>query len=304
MGTAHYRIADRGSGKPSGAAVTSSSSVWPFRGWVGLALVAVFWALNWGLDGMRTHWGFFPLWLGFCLVVDALTYRRTGTSLWDRSRGRYVSLFIVSVPAWWLFEVLNWRAGNWLYQGREQVSDFAYLALGSLSFSTVIPAVFGSAELAASFPIPDRWGWSFNMDRLRRWFSVTGLAMLLLLLAWPRYFFPFLWTSLFLVIDPFNDRLGNRSLLREASVGDWKGIIHLAAGSLFCGFFWELWNFYSYPRWIYDVPFVGFWKLFEMPLLGYGGYLPFGLELFALYALAAGIWGGPANDRYVLPRLR
>jgi hypothetical protein len=44
-----------------------------------------------------------------------------------------------------------------------------------------------------------------------------------------------------------------------------------------------MWNFFALPRWYYTIPYVGFWKIFEMPLLGYIGYLPFGLELFALY---------------------
>jgi hypothetical protein len=33
---------------------------------------------------------------------------------------------------------------------------------------------------------------------------------------------------------------------------------------------------------------VDFARVFEMPLLGYGGYLPFALELFALYHLIVG----------------
>jgi len=37
-------------------------------------LVAVFWILNWSLSGLRTHWGFFPLWLGYALTVDALVF--------------------------------------------------------------------------------------------------------------------------------------------------------------------------------------------------------------------------------------
>jgi hypothetical protein len=268
------------------------------RGWVGLALLIVFWGVNWEMEGMRTHWAFFPLWLGYCLVVDAVVFQRTGTSLWVRGRARYVKLFIVSAPAWWLFEVLNWRTGNWFYQGRDQVSDVTYVLLGSLSFSTVIPAVFGSAELVRSFRVA-RFGRAFEMDRLGLLFGLSGLAMFALLLASPRYFFPFLWISLFLVIDSINDRCGYRSLLREASSGDWRGGVSLAAGALVCGFFWELWNYYSYPRWVYDVPFVDFWKVFEMPLLGYGGYLPFGLELFALYHLAVGITGGRSTDTYV-----
>jgi hypothetical protein len=46
-----------------------------------------------------------------------------------------------------------------------------------------------------------------------------------------------------------------------------------------------MWNFLSYPKWIYHVPFVGFLHVFEMPLLGYLGYIPFSWELFALYHL-------------------
>ena len=38
---------------------------WPMHGWIGLVLVLVFWWLNWSLTGLRTHWGFFPLWLGY-----------------------------------------------------------------------------------------------------------------------------------------------------------------------------------------------------------------------------------------------
>ena len=41
----------------------------------------------------------------------------------------------------------------------------------------------------------------------------------------------------------------------------------------------------SYPKWIYHVPWASEPKLFEMPLLGYLGYLPFALELYLLKQL-------------------
>jgi hypothetical protein len=66
-------------------------------------------------------------------------------------------------------------------------------------------------------------------------------------------------------------------------------VLALGIGCLICSFFWEMWNFYSYPKWIYQIPFVDFLHIFEMPLLGYGGYLPFALELFALYHLVMGL---------------
>jgi hypothetical protein len=56
-------------------------------------------------------------------------------------------------------------------------------------------------------------------------------------------------------------------------------------GGLLCGFFWEMWNLHSYPKWIYHVPYDGFWKVFEMPILGYLGYLPFAMELYLMAQL-------------------
>jgi hypothetical protein len=36
-----------------------------------------------------------------------------------------------------------------------------------------------------------------------------------------------------------------------------------------------------------------------MPMLGYGGYLPFALELFALYHLLTGLRGGKKTEYVV-----
>ena len=62
-----------------------------------------------------------------------------------------------------------------------------------------------------------------------------------------------------------------------AEHGDWRKITSYALAALVCGFFWELWNYYSLVRWIYDVPYVNALHIFEMPLLGYAGYIPFGI---------------------------
>ena len=49
------------------------------------------------------------------------------------------------------------------------------------------------------------------------------------------------------------------------------------------GLLWEFWNYYAIIKWTYNVPYVGFLKIFEMPILGYFGYFPFALELYAMY---------------------
>src|SRR5262245_8836572 len=83
------------------------------QGWFGLALTGISWPLNWTMPGNRTAYLFFPLWLGYILVADALVLYRTGSSLWSRSRKDFMLLFVASAPVWWLFEVINDRTANW-----------------------------------------------------------------------------------------------------------------------------------------------------------------------------------------------
>jgi hypothetical protein len=119
--------------------------------------------------------------------------------------------------------------------------------------------------------------------------ALAGLLMFLLSLTFPRYAFPLVWIGLFLLLDPINTLLGHPSIIVQVRHGRWDTVLVLFAAGLICGWFWELWNVFSMPKWVYDVPFVGRPKLFEMPLLGYGGYLPFALEVFAAWSLLQGL---------------
>ncbi|MEC8843023.1 MAG: hypothetical protein VXX42_03500, partial [SAR324 cluster bacterium] len=83
----------------------SEKPAFPRHGWLGLLLIAVFWTLNWTLPGLRTHWGFFPMWLGYCLTVDGLVFMRKGNSLLSRAPKAYALMFLISMPGWWLFEL-------------------------------------------------------------------------------------------------------------------------------------------------------------------------------------------------------
>ena len=71
---------------------------------------------------------------------------------------------------------------------------------------------------------------------------------------------------------------GGQRLANEVAAGDWRRAATWIAAALICGFFWELWNWRSLAKWFYIVPGVERWHLFEMPELGYAGYLPFGVE--------------------------
>lgn len=280
----------------------STKTRFPLHGWIGLCLIVVFWWVNWGWSGLRTHWAFTPLWVGYCLTVDGFVFQRKGTSLLTRSWRAYLALFLISVLGWWLFELFNSRLQNWTYLGVEQFSKLTYAILASLSFSTVIPAVFGSAELVGT----SRWLQNLKpgvripaTKNSALAFFLVGWVSLGLMLMWPRYFFPFLWLSVYFILEPINLWLGNRTLAAYVNKKDWRPVIALWLGVLICGFFWEMWNFYSFPKWVYHVPFVDFLHIFEMPVLGYGGYLPFAMELFALYHLIVGFTGRKKAWKYV-----
>ncbi|MEA4908567.1 MAG: hypothetical protein VB089_13145 [Anaerolineaceae bacterium] len=262
------------------------------HGWIGLVLIATFWPANWLLPGLRTAWAFFPMWLGYTLLVDALSLMGRGTSLLTRNWKRFAGLFAISVPGWWLFELVNERLQNWHYLGAEHFHPLVFFLLASINFSIVIPAVFGTAEWMAGMPFIRRMGKGPRIvpNRGTTWaFFLAGWVMLGLMLAWPQYFFPFAWLSLYFIIEPLNVWLGNPNLAEYTRSGNWRPVVALFCGVLVTGFFWEMWNYFSYPKWIYTVPWVNFGHVFEMPILGYGGYLPFSLELFALYHLVMGI---------------
>jgi hypothetical protein len=260
------------------------------HGWAGALLITLCWPLNWALPGLRTHLLFFPLWLGYALLVDALVLRRRGTSILRRSPKDFALLFVCSAPGWWLFEAFNLRTHNWHYLGGERFGSLAYFFLTTLSFSTVMPAVFETAELIRSARWMRRLSGGPRLGPtppvLLAMVSV-GLAMLVLAMIWPGYFYPFVWGSVFFLVEPINAWRERPSLLGYLRSGDWRPAVALGLGALVCGFFWELWNFYSYPKWTYTTPGVDFLHVFEMPLLGFVGYPPFGLELYALMCLIA-----------------
>jgi len=255
----------------------------PLRGRIGLALVMLAWPANWFLPGLRTQFFFFPLWLGYVLFLDGWCARRDGGSLWTRAPRGFALSFLLSVPLWWGFEAANQVLGNWEYLGRERFGDLEYALMCSLSFSTVVPAVLVSAEWARGL------GWIERLPRgprivptraLLAGLLAAGLAVLFLTLRWPRTCYPAIWIAPVLLLEPLMLAFSRRGLCSHLRHGDWRAWLALWTGGLVCGFFWELWNSRSYPKWIYHTPFVDGPRLFEMPLAGYLGYLPFALAVY------------------------
>jgi hypothetical protein len=269
----------------------AKSKTLPLHFFLGLALVALFWFASWTHLGALGEYAFFPLWLGYILTVDALVAWRAGASLLTGQPREFVALFLLSAPVWWLFEGLNNFVLNWHYMDTVDFSFWRMLLVGSIDFSTVIPAVFETTALVSTFRFITRL-------RTNRQFAISprlpwalmyaGAFAFAAVLFAPQIAFPLAWIWLVLIVDPLNYLRGRASLLGQIARGDWRGVVTLALAAAVCGVFWEMWNYLAMPKWFYTVPFFGFLKIFEMPLLGYGGYVPFAWELYALYHL---IWG-------------
>lgn len=274
-----------------GAGVKAETQIkkrpFPWWGWCGVALGAVAWVLAWTRFewfASFQHFTFSPLWFAYIIVVNALSYRRTGHCMLRDRPVTMFKLFVLSAVFWWYFEYLNRFVQNWYYVGCDGLTKTQYFLFASLPFSTVLPAVLGTYELLDSYGRAGAGLDSFvriNVPRPRS-FAVISLVVsglgLALIGVFPDFLYPLLWLSPLLIIVSLQSLGGQKTLLSSIAQGRWRKIYLLACAALVCGMFWEMWNIASYAKWIYDVPFVGEFKLFEMPVLGYAGYLPFGLE--------------------------
>jgi len=221
--------------------------------------------------------------LAYILTVNALTFRRTGRCLLLDRTSRFFLLFPLSAVFWWSFEYLNRFVQNWQYAG-VQFGPGEYILYATLSFSTVLPAVMSTREFILSFAFIQSRYRAFLHVRLSHppWWgafilcaAAAGLAGLGI---WPDHLFALLWVSPLLILVSFQAMNKEATIFSPLVRGDWTGVLASALAALMCGFFWEMWNSWSLAKWTYQVPFVQRFEVFEMPILGYAGYLPFGLE--------------------------
>ena len=287
---------------------TLSGRGFPSWGWAGLGVLLFSWVLAWSrfswFQAGQNH-TFTPLWIGYIMVINALTVKRTGHSPLTDQPLFYLSLFPLSAGFWWIFEFLNRFVHNWYYLGSLELDATTYFWVATLPFSTVLPAIVGTNEYLRTFPRLSRpfQGWrKMPIPRVKAvgWVNIivasSGLVGIGL---WPNLLFPLLWLSPLLILVGLQEIFGEKSVLEDLRQGDWTPIVLPALAGLICGFFWEMWNFYSLAHWKYTIPHVHGLQLFEMPLLGYFGYLPFGITCIALIQF---LIGESLNPKLSLPR--
>ncbi len=276
--------------------------------WAALPLFIASWFFTWARPRIFfeiAHYTFVPLWWSFVLVLDGLVYRRTGGASLVATRPDTMKLLaVVSCMSWFSFEFLNFFVlENWYYPNNEVFSNFGNIVLFAASYTTVLPAIFEWYSLLRTVPSLDARYSRGPRVALPKW--ALWIAYILAgALSFGMGYFPFLlfwgvWVALIPLLGSALSIAGYWTPMSDISgSGDWSRVSLVGLATLCNGFFWELWNFGSEwfhndiptnPNyWKYSVPYVDVIHIFsEMPLLGYFGYILFGVNCWILWLIAA-----------------
>lgn len=270
--------------------INMKASRFPAYSWAGLAILLLAETLLFG--GVRIVAVFFtPLvWTGYILFIDGAVFKKTGGSYLAARPKEFFVMLPVSAVFWLVFEGYNLFMKNWQYVGLPEnlwIRGFGYI----WSFATIWPAILETHELLLAFGV-------FKQATIRplnfssralNGFVIFGAIELAIPLTLPSPLWGILvWTGFVFLLDPLNFRRGLPSLIGEFREGRLQLFLLLMLSGLICGLLWEFWNYWAGAKWLYSVPVLEHIKLFEMPVVGYFGFMAFGLEVFVIWQF---VWG-------------
>lgn len=227
-------------------------------------------------------------WTAYLFLLDGLLLRMTGRSPVRDRPMRFIVCCLASIPIWVVFDWVNFEyMMAWDYHGLAE--NFWHRNLKyAVAFAAITPAMLLSAEVVRAAGLRE--------VRLPPLHIGRGAQIVMMVLGAAAFVFPIwiadpvgsltLWLSLLLLLDPINDRFGAPSLIGDWREGRWGRTLALMAGGGICGLWWEAWNWFALTKWTYDLPFLGpleGWRYFEMPLVGFLGFFPFGPECWAMF---------------------
>lgn len=244
------------------------------------------------------NWAVIPLFWGFTLVLDGIVYVRTaGKSIISDTPQKIIGIGVASIAGWMIFEYLNFFVqDSWIYPEGGRIKPEQFLLYAFLGSSGLLPMAFEWYSLLNTFKkfrnryvsgpkftwlTPKRQTWllviayaglgyiSFEPDRM----SVSGM----------------LWFAPMIILAIVLTKIGVWTPFTPVRNGNWAPLLLFALTYFIQGTMCELWNYYSAEHingaiitvnpdyWVYKIPYVDILHVFEMPLLGLFGYLPFGI---------------------------
>lgn len=266
----------------------------PFKiyGWVGILILAISEFLLISNNSFIKTWFTPIMWTGYILFADALVYKLRGTSMISNRLSQFLFMLPYSVACWLIFEAYNLHLHNWKYVGLPE--NMVERIIGYVwAFATIFPGVLFTSELIDIAGI-------FERIKIRKipmrpgalhFIISIGVLFLIVPIFVPAkvaiFLFGPVWIGMGFLLDPINYFLGGKSLFRELENGRLNKLFSLFLAGLICGFLWEFWNYWATAKWVYIFPYLTEPKVFEMPLIGYLGFLPFAVEVFVMWEFAA-----------------
>ena len=295
-----------GFSKPSTPTPPPQTKKFPWWFYFGFVVMVFFWWLMWSnsfIFGNLVYYAFTPMWWGFILVVDGVVYfRNNSQSILTKRPALMIISAVFSIFGWSYFEYFDYFVlSNWYYPNghMSELSHMTIVIIFLAAYSTVWPAVFEWYTLLNTYPkLVGRYADGPKISINGTFLLILGAAITFAVVFLPYLMFWGIWIGPMALISGQLIRLQIWNPFSELANGNWSPAILIALASLANGFFWEMWNYgSSHPTpvvptnpnyWIYDIPYVNVLHFFsEMPLLGYFGYLPFGLFVWIMY-----IWAG------------
>lgn len=275
------------------AEFAETMETFPFKlyGWVGILIMAISEILLIQNKSFIKIWFTPVMWTGYILFADALIYKLRGTSMITDRFSQFLFLLPYSVGCWLIFEAYNLHLQNWKYIGL--LDNMVVRNIGYVwAFATIFPGILFTSELIDITGMFER----IRIKRIRisrRSLYVImfiGLLFLIVPILVPTkvaiFLFGPVWIGFVFLLDPITHLMGGKSLFGELENGNLNKLCSLFLAGLICGLLWEFWNYWATAKWVYIFPYLTSPKLFEMPLFGYLGFLPFGVEVYVMWEFA------------------
>ncbi len=276
--------------------------------WGGVMLLFIFKVRN---PTWLIHWTDVPLFWGTALMLDGWVYKRNGgVSLVSKMPQELIGIGVASVSGWMIFEFLNFFVDdNWYYPMGDMLDREEFLLYACIVSSGLLPIAFEWYCLFKTFPkLRNRFSNGIKiktntlMDNLILLACFGGMFASGLL---PDTMFFILWLGPPIILAIVLKKIGVWTPVMDIGKGNWTPALLGALTYFVTGFCLEGQNYLSAIHapnlwtgdpayWQYSLPYVDAFHVFEMPLLGLWGYLPFGIYCWLWWIAWATLMNIPA----------
>lgn len=297
--------------------ISQNSGKFPIWFWFGLlawGTALLFLATKAKSPTWFIHWSDLPLFWGFTLMLDGWVFKRNGgVSMVSKIPQELIGIGVASISGWMIFEFLNFFVDdNWYYPWGNIIDRELFLLYACIISSGLLPLCFEWYCVFQTFP---KLNFRFS-DGLK--IVLSEKAKFIFLIAaclgifasglFPMQLFFALWLSPPVILAVVLDKIGVWTPLKPIGQGNWSPALLSALTYLVTGFCLEGQNYLSAIHdgqniiytgdpayWQYSLPYVNVLRVFEMPFLGFYGYLPFGVYCWLWWIAFATLLNIPAK---------